>query len=144
LTKKGDVRIDTDEIAKALLSTSKYIKEAEVVLKNGEPFAVMYPDFELLKDAGIVNIEEELEWYGVELYNIDAQQGKKIKGYEIVTRPLSLQAAKAAGLEKHESEPDDEVYRILKKYLHRKTLVVLSFQHFVYRSILMHEEQLNL
>ena len=117
MTKKGDVRIDTDEIAKALLSTSKYIKEAEVVLKNGEPFAVMYPDFELLKDAGIVNIEEELKWYGVELYNIDAQQGKKIKGYEIVTRPLSLQAVKAAGLEKHEGEPDDEVYRILKKYL---------------------------
>jgi long-chain acyl-CoA synthetase len=107
-------QIDLAEIEKRLLSISDFQKEVAVIRKEDQLFAIIYPNFDLLKKANIINIEEELKWYGVELYNIDAQQGKKIKGYEIVTRPLSLQAA---GLEKHESEPDDEVYRILKKYL---------------------------
>jgi long-chain acyl-CoA synthetase len=101
-----------------------------VIIKEGSPFAVIYPDFELLKKEDVINIKEEIKWYGVELYNIDAQKDEKIKGYRVMTHPLaktpdgawdkralSHQITQEEEAESAESEPDDVIYRKLKKYL---------------------------
>lgn len=51
------------------------------------------PDFEALKRVKIINIEE-IRWYAVELYNMKADESKKIKGYKILTTPLPKNASK--------------------------------------------------
>ena len=130
MSEEKNKQVDLSKIETALLKCSAFIKEAAVIIREGRPFAVIYPDFELLKKADVINIEEEIKWYGVELYNIDAQEDEKIRGYRIVTHPLAktpaeewdkravlqqiTQVEEAEGVE---SEPDDEIYRKLKKYL---------------------------
>jgi long-chain acyl-CoA synthetase len=123
-------QIDLAEIEKRLLSISDFQKEVAVIRKEDQLFAIIYPNFDLLKKANIINIEEELKWYAVELYNIEAEQDKKIAGYKIVTQPLPRTAsgewdrsailAYLANQKKTgstEREPDDETYRELKNYL---------------------------
>lgn len=93
-----------------ILRHSPYVKKIEASMRDGYPFAHIYPDFEALRDANIINIKEELRWYGVELYNLKANEDEKIRGYEIVID------------EAHEqSEPDDEVYKTLKSYISKLT-----------------------
>ncbi len=130
MSEEKSKQVDLSKIESALLKRSAFIKEAVVIIKEGHPFAVIYPDFELLKKAAVINIEEEIKWYGVELYNIDAQEDEKIRGYRIVTHPLartpegewdkravSQQLTQAEEAEGEGSEPGDEIYRKLKKYL---------------------------
>lgn len=123
-------QIDLSKIERELLTRSAFIKEAAVIIKEGSPFAVIYPDFELLKKEDVINIKEEIRWYGVELYNIDAQEDEKIRGYRVMTHPLArtpkgewdrrallhqMMFEEEAG--SAECEPGDEIYRKLKKYL---------------------------
>ncbi|MEA3373770.1 MAG: 1-acyl-sn-glycerol-3-phosphate acyltransferase [Campylobacterota bacterium] len=96
------------EIENRLLTISSCVKEVDVKELEGKVIASIYPDFEALKKRQIINIEEELKWYAVELYNLDPIEGIRLDGYEIV------QEAKAEAVE---NEPDDEVYRELKRYL---------------------------
>lgn len=98
--------MDLKKIEQTILSYCAYVKKVEVIVMDGYPFALISPDYEALKKAKIINIESEIRWYGVELYNIEADEAHKIKGYEILIDEVSS-----------EDEPDDEVYRILKSYL---------------------------
>jgi len=66
-----------------------FIKEIVVTIQNGHPFALIYPNFQALKSAHIINIESELRWYGVELYNMEVEESKKIRGYFISKYPLA-------------------------------------------------------
>lgn len=104
--------MDLKKIQEAVLSHTRYIKDISVVMHDGYPFAIVYPDFDALKEAKIINIKEEIRWYAIELYNMKAPQPQKIKGFKIITDKL----AKCASNELH--EPDDEVYRVLK-IIHR-------------------------
>ena len=36
-----------------------YVKEIVVTIHNGHPFALIYPNFQTLKSANIINIESE-------------------------------------------------------------------------------------
>ncbi|MCJ7765252.1 MAG: 1-acyl-sn-glycerol-3-phosphate acyltransferase [Thiovulaceae bacterium] len=130
MSEKNSKQIDLSKIESALLARSAFIKEAAVIIKEGSPFAVIYPDFELLKKVDVINIKEEIKWYGVELYNIDAQEEEKIRGFRVMmhplakgpegewdTRALSHQIIQEEEAEGEGSEPDDEIYRELKKYL---------------------------
>ena len=114
---KNSKQADLDKIREELMETSGFVKEAEIILKDGKPFAVIYPDFDRLKEANIINIEEELKWYAVELYNIDAAPESKIAGYRITMRPLSQKKREITESENAAEEPDDTLYRELKKYL---------------------------
>lgn len=93
-----------------ILLHSPYAKKIEVLMRNGYPFARIHPDFKALRDANIINIKEELRWYGVELYNLKADEDEKIRGYEIVI-----------GEAHEECEPDDAVYKTLKSYVSKLT-----------------------
>ena len=98
--------MDLNKIENKILSLSPFIKEISVVIKNDAPFAHVYPDFEELKKANIINIEEEIRWYGVELYNMEVEELQKVRGYKILTN-----------VSPNDDEPKDEVYKILKEYI---------------------------
>ncbi|DAB27819.1 MAG: glycerol acyltransferase [Sulfurimonas sp. RIFOXYD12_FULL_33_39] len=99
--------MDLNKIKEQVLSYTSYIKELTIIIQNGYPFALVTPDFEALKRAKIINIEEEIRWYAIELYNMKADEQEKIKGYEILTTPIL----------KTEDEPNDEIYTVLKLYV---------------------------
>lgn len=98
--------MDLKKIEDKISSFSPFVKDIRVVMRDNFPFAIIYPDFEALQEAKIINIENELRWYGVELYNMEVDDAYKVHGYEIVHEKLPT-----------EEEPDDEVYRVLKSYL---------------------------
>ena len=84
-----------------------------------------------LKSCKIIRLENEIRWYAVELYNINAHKEQKIKGYQIVQTPLPKNAkgeVERSELEKFmkeqtflsknlEDEPKYEVYQSIKNFL---------------------------
>lgn len=98
--------MDLKKIENRILALSPYVKDIKVVMHGDYPYAIIYPDFEALKEAKIINIEDEIRWYGVELYNMEVDDAQKVHGYEIVREEPVAQ-----------DEPDDEVYRVLKSYI---------------------------
>lgn len=123
--------MDLEKIKNRVLSFTRYIKDIAIVEHNHHPFAVVYPDFEALKEAKIINIQEELRWYAIELYNMEADEAQKIKGYRILRAPLPKSASGEVDLGaikelvnsknvpeiSDEDEPKDEIYKTLKSYL---------------------------
>lgn len=106
--------MDVEKIKNRVLSLTRNIKEIAIIEHNHYPFALIYPDFEALQEAKIINIKEEIRWYAVELYNMKAPEDKKIKGFKIFTAPLGENIEESLT---KEDEPDDEVYRVLKSYI---------------------------
>jgi len=100
--------MDFKNIEKKVLSLCPYIKDISVEKKDGRLFANIVPNFETLEAANIINIESEIRWYGVELYNLQAEESQKILAYKILREPQ----------EDRESEPDDEIYQSLKSFLY--------------------------
>ena len=98
--------MDLHKIEEKVRSYTKFIKEIEIIDHDGYPFALVYPDFDALREAKIINIEEEIKWYAIELYNMESDEAKKIRGYKILTDKIDEMA-----------EPDDDVYAILKSYI---------------------------
>ncbi|MBU4059824.1 1-acyl-sn-glycerol-3-phosphate acyltransferase, partial [bacterium] len=99
--------MDFKKIENRVLALSPYLENIKVSLRGGRLFASMTPDFEALQKANIINIEDELKWYAVELYNLEVPDEEKIRGYEIVYPKISS-----------EEEPkEDEIYRRLKGFL---------------------------
>ncbi|EQB39247.1 hypothetical protein M947_07185 [Sulfurimonas hongkongensis] len=99
-------------IEQKVLSLCPYIKEIYIEKKDGKLFANIVPNFETLKAANIINIESEIRWYGVELYNLQAKKSQKILGYKILKDPQNK-------LEDKENEPNDEIYKSLKSFLYK-------------------------
>lgn len=123
-----DLHIIEDKISEY----SPFVKEVVVCIHDGSPFAIMHPDFQALKKANIINIEEELRWYAVELYNMEVSEEEKVRGYMISKEPLPktesqeldisainelINNGKITKSEDDVIEPDDEVYRTLKSYI---------------------------
>jgi len=100
--------MDFKNIEKKVLSLCPYIKKISIEKKDDKLFANIEPNFETLKAANIINIESEIRWYGVELYNLQAEESQKILGYKILREPQEYK----------ESEPDDEIYQSLKLFLY--------------------------
>jgi len=95
------------KIQERILSLCRYVKTCEISLREGKLFAKLAPDFEALQKAKIINIEEELKWYAVELYNLEAKEEEKIRGYEIIYPKILSQ----------EAPKNDEIYKKLTTFL---------------------------
>ncbi|WP_373004399.1 1-acyl-sn-glycerol-3-phosphate acyltransferase [Sulfurimonas sp.] len=105
-----------------------FIKEIVVTIENGHPFAFIYPNFQTLKSAHIINIESEIRWYGVELYNLEVEESQKVRGYFISIHPLpktesgkfdttAIQELSNKTIQTSEDEPSDNLYQTIKSYL---------------------------
>jgi len=117
-------------IEKRLLLLCKYIKEVVVLEYKNSSYLCIYPNFQELEKAKIINIENEIRWYGLELYNIEVGDDKRLDNYKIFTAPLPrtslgeydrelllklMDADKLMELDA--KEPSDVVYKKLKSYL---------------------------
>ena len=102
--------MDLKKIEDRILFHSEYVKKVEVVMRNGYPYAIIYPNFQTLKKNKIINIESEIRWYGVELYNMEVQEPYKVHGYEIVSDEVN-----------DVDDIDDEIYKHLKHYISKVT-----------------------
>lgn len=100
--------MDLNKIKEQVLSYTSYIKELTITVRDGYPFALVTPDFDALREAKIINIEEEIRWYAIELYNMKAKEQEKIKGYRILSSALEKTLS---------NEPNDEIYTALKSYI---------------------------
>lgn len=122
--------INPEEIEKEILLEFKMIKEIGIIEQNGALFAIIYPDFELLKEMGIHNISETIKWSVLDRYNLKAPPYKKILNFTIVdcelpkTRLGKLKRYELKELVKKENkkinqteEPDFQEYQLLKDYL---------------------------
>jgi long-chain acyl-CoA synthetase len=109
--------MDFTKIEQRVLSLSLYLKDIRVSLREGKLFASMTPDFEALQKAKIINIEEELKWYAIELYNLEAADEEKIRGYEIIYPKI---------LSKDEPK-EDEIYTRLKTFLQTLSTAEINY-----------------
>lgn len=152
---KSQNRIDIPRIEQAIMKISKLVKEVAVFMHRGQLFAVIYPDLEEAKREKLIRIENEIRWYAVELYNIKAESGQKIKGYRIVRSPLPKKSngeIDRSGLERflkeqrsqereRESEPEDEVYQTIKRFL--STLTAEPLRPSSHLELDLHLDSLN-
>lgn len=105
-----------EEIEQKVRSLSPFVKEIKIRPISGALFASVIPDLTALKEAKIVNIEEEIRWYAIELYNLLAKEDEKIQGYEIISPQSSFH-----------KEPADPFYETLKRFLATKSSKEISF-----------------
>ncbi|MCF6309397.1 MAG: 1-acyl-sn-glycerol-3-phosphate acyltransferase [Sulfurimonas sp.] len=127
--------MDLHKIEENILAISTFVKEIYICIHNGAPFAVMHPDFEALKAAKIINIEEELRWYAVELYNMHVKEDEKVRGYVVskdelpktLSGEIDLNAIdgliknKETHTKEESDEPDDDLYEAIKGHLKNYT-----------------------
>ena len=127
--------INPGDIESELMKKTSLIKEIGVVEHNKHLLALIYPDFELAKKEGIVNIKEEIKWQIIDHYNITAPNYRKILETRIVsielpkTRIGKLQRFKLQELILSEKKPEvkEELKNELNnKYINTKEYVILE------------------
>jgi long-chain acyl-CoA synthetase len=123
--------VNIPKIEQTILKISNVVKEVAVFIHNNHLFALIYPNFQEAKNRKIIRLGNEIKWYAVELYNMQAKNDQKIKGYQIVQTPLPKDAkgeVERSKLEKFmkeqtllyrnvEDEPKDKVYQSIKNFL---------------------------
>ncbi len=125
--------INPEEIESKILKEFDIVKEIAVIQKDNQLFAVIYPDFDVIKKKNIVNIEETIKWNVIDKYNQQTVSYKKIGGFKIVNQELPKtrlgkirrfmlnQFLENIEKPKNIKEPDSEVYKIIKNYLEKYT-----------------------
>ncbi|HEX2869555.1 MAG TPA: AMP-binding protein [Ignavibacteriales bacterium] len=121
--------LNPEEIENKLLAYP-YIKEAGVFQKDGQLFAVIYPDFVLMQKDNIVNIQETIKWNIIDKYNLSTVPYKKIFNFAVVhselprTRLGKIKRYSLAELLQKEKKsitkaevPDYQEYKLLEEYL---------------------------
>jgi len=118
------------EIEASILKNTNLIQEIAVTEYENLLTAVIYPNFQVMKDEGITNIRETLKWGVIDRYNNEAPTYRKILSVEVVGEELpKTKLGKVRrfmlqefldGMNKEEvevEEPDFEEYRVLAGYL---------------------------
>ena len=122
--------INPIEIETKISSMTNLISEIVVTEYNSILTAVIYPDFEKVKEEKIDNIYENLKWEVVDKYNQKAPDYKKILDVKIINedfpktkigkiKRFMIADMLDGKIEKQERkpEPDFEEYNKIKKYL---------------------------
>ncbi len=124
--------INPEEVENRIKKISDIVKEVAVVSKNNQLFLIVYPDFEKVREKGIVNIEETIKWQVIDRYNLNVPHYEKIYGFKIVKRELPktrLGKIKRFMLDEFLKEEEKEKklikepgfteYKVIKKYLEK-------------------------
>ncbi len=127
--------INPEELENKILKISDLVKEVAVIMKDGQLWAIVYPDFDNIRRKNIVNIEETIKWKVIDIFNQQVPSYKRISGVKIVNRelpktrlgkirrfllPKFLEEVKEKPVEKIK-EPEFEEYQIIKDYLEKIT-----------------------
>ena len=124
--------INPEEVERAVLRQSAYVKEAGVFMKDGILQAVLVPDFRKLSEAGINNIEEYFKWNIIDKTNRTVSPYKKILRFHIAS--FELPKTRIGKLKRYmfpdlvverehtiENEPKTREYQAVKKFLEDET-----------------------
>jgi len=95
-------------IEEKILSISPFVENVEISKDEKGLRATLYPNFQELDRSNIINIESELRWYAIEIYNFEADDKDKIIFYEIISHGDRLEDDK---------DIESEEYTVLKSFL---------------------------
>jgi len=124
--------INPEDIEKKILEVSDLIKDVGVFMADDKLQAVIYPDFQRLKDVNAVNIEEQIRWEVIDLYNRNASPSKRIGGFTIIQEEIPrtrlgkikrfvlesmVKARKNLEKKPTDQEPDFHEYQLIKEFL---------------------------
>lgn len=115
--------IRLSEIEKRVMQIADFVKEIAVKKIDGKYIAFIYPDFDMLKKQQIINIEDQVKWYAVEIYNMHPVKKIRLDSYKILKEPIT---AADDSTKQKEEEPDSEVYRELKMFLQGVTTQTIT------------------
>ncbi len=76
-------KVIPEEIENLILSKSDIVKEVAVIEKNGHLHAIVVPDFELVKEKGILNLREYITWEVIDKVNRELPSYKNITDFTI-------------------------------------------------------------
>jgi len=123
-------KFNPEESEKKLKTLSDCIADVGVFVKNDQIQAAFFPDFKVIRERGILNIDDLFRSEIVDKYNSTVAYYKKIMNFTILkeelpkTRLGKLQRFKLAdlagsmGIKKLQTpEPDHEEYQIIRDYL---------------------------
>lgn len=126
--------INPDEVEKKLKSLSDCIADVGVFLNNDQIQAAFYPDFNVLRERGIANIEEFYQQEIIDKYNTLVSYYKKITKFTILKEDLPktrlgkiqrfklVELVNSLGIRKLKiKEPEHEEYQIIRDFLMRQT-----------------------
>lgn len=80
--------INPVDIENQILRGTDIIKDIAIVENNNHLLALVYPDFEKVKERKIVNIIETLKWEIIDKYNVSAPKYRKVLEIKIVKEEL--------------------------------------------------------
>ena len=124
--------INPDEVEKAIMKQSAFVKEAGVFMKDGILQAILFPDFRKLSEAGISNIDEHFRWKVIDQMNRTITPYKKVLRFHIAsyelpkTRIGKLKRFQLPDLTVEKvytkaDEPKSREYQAIKKFLEDET-----------------------
>jgi long-chain acyl-CoA synthetase len=124
--------INPEEVERAILKQSAFVKEVGVFLKDGILQAIILPDFRKLSESGVTDIEEHFRWNVFDQVNRMVSPHKKVLRFHITSAELPktrLSKIKRyllpelAGSRKHaaQDEPKTREYQAIKKFLEDET-----------------------
>lgn len=88
LVLKNGKKVNPAEVETKLIASTTFIKEAAVLVKNGQLHAILVPNTKALTAAGIANIGEAFNNQIVGPYNQQVSPAKRLMGYTISQQEL--------------------------------------------------------
>jgi len=76
-------KVIPEEIENLILSKSDIVKEVAVIEQNGHLHAIIVPNFELVKEKGILNLREYITWEVIDKVNRELPSYKNITDFSI-------------------------------------------------------------
>ena len=127
--------INPEEIESKLKTMSDCIAEVGVFMMNDSLQAAIYPDFKMVRDKNIVNIDEMFRWDVIDQYNRKSSSYKKISRFILLKDELpktrlgkiqrfklnELAEANTAIKKEKKTEPDYEEYQVIRDFMREQT-----------------------
>ncbi|MCS6876181.1 MAG: AMP-binding protein [Aquificaceae bacterium] len=88
LVLSGGKKVNPEEIEIGLMKTCPELKEVAIFEMDGTIKALIVPDLDLLREKGILNVEEYIRWQVVDKLNQKMPEWKRITGFRILKGEL--------------------------------------------------------
>ena len=134
--------INPSELEVAILEGNDEIKECGVFMKEGALHAIILPDFRIINEKGIKDLEQHFKWNIIDVFNRSVSPYKKILKFHItgancqkhdLVKLSDLHLLRLITEKKHElvDEPVTHEYKAIKKFLEDETQQTVLPQHHI-------------
>jgi long-chain acyl-CoA synthetase len=124
--------VNPEEVERAILKQSAFVKEAGVFLKDGILQAILVPDFRKLNTEGVTDVEDHFRWKVVDQVNRSVSPHKKVLRFHITSSELPktrlgkikrflLPEMAGSRIQSVKDEPKTREYQAIKKFLEEET-----------------------